>query len=285
MTTDTARDVLGDLASALAGYLTIIGATADCLETACPNVGGPYRQRLNRLRARLSYDPRRELLRERTECFQVELKDYATAAGNYLGRRSVEMERGMLALRDLVAQAGKRQAGSFDRLRRLADRLGNGEPSSELRDCVERLEMDAVSLSVRIEREMEEMDRRLAGTESVDPVTGLINRREFDRQIALHESLGATFTLLLLELDGLVSEQVMRQAAASLSGQFRHCDRFARWSERTLALLFLGDTELAQARVGQVLPFIARRYTLDSGQTVDITARVRVLQRELAMSA
>src|SRR5258708_3744359 len=96
------QDLLAELRCAVACYVTAMEATADCLEQACPNAGGPYRQRIRRLRARLAFAPTRKSLEEGKESFEAELKDYAAVASSYLKERSVEMERGLLGLSDII---------------------------------------------------------------------------------------------------------------------------------------------------------------------------------------
>ena len=103
----------------------------------------------------------------------------------------------------------------------------------------------------QMREQMVELDQRLAGAASTDPVTGLINRRELERQIEAHSLHGATFSLLLFELEGPIGDQVLRMAAAKLASQFRHRDRTARWSDKEFAVLFLGENELAEARARQ----------------------------------
>src|SRR5712691_1637422 len=119
------RDLLAELSSAVACYLTAIAATANCLEQACPNVGGPYRQRIQRLRARLVFDPTRESLEEGKESFEAELKDYAASASTYLKERSVEMERGLLALSGIIEHLGQRHQVFSFRLKQFTSQVEN----------------------------------------------------------------------------------------------------------------------------------------------------------------
>jgi GGDEF domain-containing protein len=110
----------------------------------------------------------------------------------------------------------------------------------------------------------------------------LINRRELERQIAAHKLHGATFTLLLFELSGPLGDQVLRAVGKKLASQFRHRDRTARWDKNEFAVLFLGDSELAETRAQQLIPWVAGRYVLENGETVVIEAKARLLEPELA---
>ena len=293
------RDLMADLSNAVAAYLSTMAVTADCLEQTYPDVGGPYRQRIHRLRTRVSYyDATREAIKESAETLHGELKDYARIANHIRTQRSVELERGILALGDIIENLTQRQEFYGNRLRQFAAQVEQathpadpqsfsdvmGLQAAGLRGVVESMSHEAASMVTQMREQMIELDQRLAGTASTDPVTGLINRRELERQIEAHRLHGATFSLLLFELSGPLSDQVLRMAAAKLATQFRHRDRTARWGDKEFAVLFLGENELAQARAAQVIPWVAGRYMLDNGETVLIAAQANLLQPELAMA-
>ncbi len=285
------RDVLAELSTAVASYLSAIAATAECLEQACPDVGGPYRQRLLRLRSRLSFDVTREALKDSTETLVAELKDYAGVVNRVQTQRGVEMQRGILALRDMIETLAQRQEFHGDRLRQFAAQVEQtpcpadprayaevaARQAASLRSLGEGMNREAASTITRMRGEMAGLDGRLADAASTDPVTGLINRAELDRQVAAHELHGATFSILMFGLQGPLSDQVMRQAAARLSTQFRHCDRVARWSDQEFSVLLVGPSELAKARAAEAVAGIAGRYTLENGESVEIAADARVL--------
>ncbi len=290
------RDLLGDLSHAVAAYLSVLAATADCLEKTNPDVGGPYRQRINRLRSRLAFQATREAIQESSLTVQEELKDYAGVASRALTQRSVDLERGILALGDIIENFTQCQEAYGNRLRQFAAQMEKAaypdDPktfsevmalqSASLRGLVENMNQEAASMAAQMREQTASLDRRLAGTASTDPVTGLINRRELERQIEAHQLHGATFSLLLFELNGPLSDQVLRMAGAKLSTQFRHRDRVGRWGDKEFAVLFMGENKLAQARAEQVIPWVAGRYVLLNGESVQIAARTRLLELELA---
>lgn len=290
------RDLLGDLSHAVAAYLSILAATGDCLEQTFPDVGGPYRQRINSLRSRVAFHATREAIGESSETVQQELKDYANVASRVFTQRSVDLERGILALGDIIETLTQRQEAYGNRLRQFAAQMEKAtypeDPKSfsevmalqaaGLRGLVQSMNQEAASMTSQMREQTAKLDQQLAGTASTDPVTGLINRRELERQIEAHQLHGATFSLLLFELNGPLSDQVLRMAAAKLSTQFRHRDRVGRWSDKEFAVLFLGENKLAQARAEQVIPWVAGRYVLDNCESVLIAARTRLLELELA---
>jgi GGDEF domain-containing protein len=296
MTPAIERDPMADLTNAVAAYLSVMGVTADCLEQAFPDVGGPYRHRIHRLLTRVSFEATREAIKESARVLEAELKDYATISSRIRSERSVELERGILALGDIIENLAQRQDLFSTRLRHFAEQMEKAtypeDPQSfsevmalqaaGLRGVVDRMNHESTAMVRQMRDRLSDLDHRLAGTASTDPTTGLINRRELERQIAAHRLHGATFSLLLFELYGPLGDQVLRAAGNKLASQFRHRDRTARWGEKEFAVLFLGDSELAQTRAQQVIPWVAGRYVLENGETVVIEAKARLLEPELA---
>ena len=282
---------MAELSTAVASYLSLIAATADCLGQTYPHIGGPYRQRLLRLRSRLSYDVNRETLKDSIETVTAELKDYAGVVYRVQTQRNVEVKRCMLALRDVLETLAQCQESNGDRLGRLAAQVEQTPWTADPREhsevaaghaanlcsLAETMKHETASALTRMRDEMSGLDERLAGAGSTDPVTGLINCAELDRQVAAHRLHGVTFFILVFGLQGPLSDQVMRQAADRLSTQFRHRDRVARWSAKEFAVLFVGPSDLAKVRAAQAVARIAGRYTLENGEIVEITADVRML--------
>ena len=295
MTPAIERDLLGDLSTAVAAYLSTMSVTADCLEHAFPDVGGPYRKRLRSLQTRVSFDATREAIAESAQTVQDELKDYARVASRVTTDRSLELERGILALGDIIENLTRVQEHYANRLRQFAaevetavypeEALSFSEvmalQAARLRGLIDNMSHEGSAMAVEMREQMAGLDQRLAGTASTDPVTGLINRAELQRQIEAHTLHGAVFSLLLFDLEGPIGDEVLRMAGGKLSSQFRHRDRVGRWGDKQFAVLFLGGGELAEMRAKQVIPWVSGRYVLDNGETVLVTARVRLLQSEL----
>src|SRR5262245_36591912 len=214
------RDLLAELSSGVACYMRALSAAARCLEQASPNVGRPYRERLERLRDRLSFDPTRESLEAGAENFEAELKDYATVAGGYLKERSVELERGLLALSEIIERLGRSQEVFSFRLQQFAAQMESAVyPSkpedrarvvalqaAELRGSIASQERESATATKELFECLTELDRRLAGTECLDPATGLINAREFNRQVEAHAAQGIAFSVLRFKLGGYLSD-------------------------------------------------------------------------------
>jgi len=60
-----------------------MAVTADCLEHAFPEVGGPYRQRIQHLQTRSPFDATRESDQGECKILDAELTDYASVANRF----------------------------------------------------------------------------------------------------------------------------------------------------------------------------------------------------------
>lgn len=279
-------------------YLSTLLALADCVAAACPPVGGPYQNRLARLRTRLAFDPSPDAIAESQEAVERELKEYAHRASAYVASYGVELQRAVDALESIVKSLAQRQDFYGERLRQFAAQLEVTPLPSDPQDlaevaalqaaglleCVESMANDTQSLVARMHSELAAVTRRLREAETTDRVTGLMNRREMQRQIEARKQAGEEPVILVFELSGDLPDEVARQAAARLSSQFRHQDLICRWDEYEFLVLFRGSAELAQARAEQVVPWIGGKYPLDDGGFVEIRAEAGlVAPRFLAM--
>ena len=290
MTPTVERDYLAELGSAVASYLNVLTAVADCLGSACPEIGSPFRKRIAQLRTRLSFHPTPEALKTSAKAVESELKDYALAAARYSDEHDLVLRRAVLSLGDIIEAMAHRQDLDEARFRETTVRLettgAEGAVSVthavvELRGYIENMGVETALMLGRLREEMVEVEERLRGTQSTDPSTGLLNSREITRQIEAHRTIGLTFSLLRFELRGAVSDQVMKQAAAKLEVRFRHRDRIARWSEKEFLVLFHGPRETAESRAEQVRQTLTGRYDLDTGAYVEITAHTHVTHQEI----
>ncbi len=288
------RDLLGELSSAVAAYLSTMGVAADCLERSFPEVGGPYRKRIHSLLARVSFEASRKAIAESAHVLQQDLKEYATVANEIRLQRSLELERGVLALGDIVDDLTRRQEFFRSRLRTFAEHMEKSTYPTDaesfrevmalqaeaLRGLADNVSQEASAAAAKMLEQMIDLDQRLAGAASTDPVSGVINRQEMDRQIQAHTSHGAVFSVLIFHLEGPIGDEVLRIAADKLSTLFRYRDRVGRWDAKEFAVLFLGDNELARVRGMEAASLLSGRFLLDNGETVLIDAQARLLLPE-----
>lgn len=280
--TDTEQ--LSALHNAVNNYLTTLLAVSECLSAACPEVGGPYRHRLSRLRTRLAFDATPEAMTESTAVVERELKEYSERIFKYIAQHGVELRQAIDALESIVKALAQRQDFYGARLRQFAAQMEttpyptDPEHLSEvvalqaagLLGCVESMGNDTQSLVSRMRAELTAVTERLQEAEVTDRLTGLMNRREMERRIEERKASGGDPVIVVFELAGDVRDEVAQQAAARLGSQFRHQDLICRWTDYEFLVLFQGTREIAQARTEQIVPWIAGKYPLDNGEFVEI---------------
>jgi GGDEF domain-containing protein len=86
---------------------------------------------------------------------------------------------------------------------------------------------------------------------------------------------------LLFELNGPLSDELLRMAGSRLAAMFRQPEWIGRWSERELAVLFLGEPAIAEKRGAEAAAALAGSYALVSGADAAIEVRVRLLEADL----
>ncbi len=271
------RDVLAELSTAMAAYLTAMSVTAECMEKAWPEVGAPYRKRLQGLQSRLSFEVTRAAIKDSSETLQSELKDFAEVVNRLQSERSVDLERGIVALRELIEILSHKQETFRKQLQELAADSPLDNMSAALTSLAENISREVAPTLAKMDSEVVSLGQRIAGPAAIDPVTGLINEVEFERQVAAYQMNGTAFSILLFRLGGPLGDQVMQQAAARLSAEFRRRDRVGRWGKNEFAVLFAGSPQKAEERAVHAAARLEGPYSLVNGEVVQITAAINIL--------
>src|SRR5579863_3919367 len=187
MPVTTERDYLAELGSTVASYLNVLTAVADCLASTCPEIGSPYRKRIEQLRARLSFQPTPEAIKASAITLQEELKDYTMVAARYFDEHDVVLRRAVLSLGDIIEGMAHRHdfhgAGFREMTVRMEtigaeDAVPLTQTVVELRRYIDNMSLETSSMLEKLREEMAVVEERLRGSQSTDPSTGLLNFRE-----------------------------------------------------------------------------------------------------------
>lgn len=278
-------------------YLSTLETVANAVGNACPQIGGLYRHRLSRLRTRLAFDSAPEAVEESCDAVEMELYEYANKAAAYVDQHGIQLRAGISVLEEIVRSLAQRQDFYGTRLRQFAAQMeATAYPTDPqhlqevvalqvagLLSCVESMSHETQSLLTRMHTELAGVEQRLQESEVTDPLTGLMNRREMERQIEARRGMGTPPVLLLFQLTGEINDEVAKQVAARLGSQFRHKDYICRWAEDEFLVLFQGPVEVALARAEQIVPWVAGKYALDNGDSVQVDVEARLTQPELVV--
>lgn len=141
---------------------------------------------------------------------------------------------------------------------------------------------------------MIQIQRRLHEVEllaTLDPLTGVANRRDLDRELAARIEARPEFCVLLFDLNGfkeindrfghLYGDQALKQLAARLSSQVRARDYVCRWGGDEFLAILACDLAVAESRSRQIAGRLNGPYQIfgPAGERrVDITVTVGLVQ-------
>lgn len=237
-------------------FLSAIQAFAECVEAACPPVGVQFYDQLVRIRRRLAYNSSKATLDETRDALENTLTAYAEQAHRYIEVRT-EDRNGML-------------------------------------DLLNAMEEVAFEKAIELEAPIGEIRRRLTVGQqlaTVDPLTGLANRREIERQVILRIAAAKQFCVLFFDIDdfGLFNDslgresgdQVLKQFAARLNTQIRARDVASRWLADEFIVVLECDMENARRRSMQMSQFLRGPYVVEEdGREAKIEIRVSAAAAE-----
>ena len=264
-----------EITGALAAYLGSILEIAETIEAISPELGPPFSERLLSLRSGLAVDPSPEALQESRAALHEILRGFAQKARlqNQALARDLNQTLSMVT-RTEDSSAG-RNVQYVERLVDFVDRLESAVRSgdlprlaaqtSDLRDFAQSIELDSRDDFARLRQKMVEIQRRLHEVEllaTLDPLTGVANRRDLDRELGARIAAGQDFCVLLFDLNGfkdindrfghLYGDEVLKQLGARLSSQVRANDYVCRWGGDEFVAILACDLPIAESRARQI---------------------------------
>jgi diguanylate cyclase (GGDEF)-like protein len=289
-----------EITGALAGYLASILEIAETIEAIQPEIGAPFSERLLSLRSDLAVNPSSEALQESRAALHEILRGFAQQARlqNQALARDLNQTLSMVT-RTEDSSAG-RNVQYVERLVDFVDRLESAVRSgdlprlaaqtAELRDFSQSIELDSRDDFARLRQKMVEIQRRLHEVEllaTLDPLTGVANRRDLDRELAARIAAGQEFCVLLFDLNGfkdindrfghLYGDEVLKQLGARLSSQVRAHDYVCRWGGDEFVAILACDLLIAESRARQIALRLNGSYHVVGSEReirVDVTVTV-----------
>jgi len=211
---------------------------ADCLEAACPPVGAQYYDRLVRIQRRLVFNNNKATLEETRDSLESTLMAYAEQAQRYCELRSEERE-GILEILGQIEEIASEKTAAISPL-------------------------------------VEEIRTRLTPRQEVVPVdalTGLVNRRELERQVKLRIASGKQFCVLFFDIDDFTlfnetlgreaGDQVLKQVAERLNTGIRARDLACHWLADEFIVIVECDMDNARRRCAHLAQWLRGPYTIE----------------------
>jgi diguanylate cyclase (GGDEF)-like protein len=281
-------------------YLYSILEIAETLEAISPEIGPAVRERLLSLRSRLPVDPTAEQLQASRVALHEILQAFCEKARlqNQALARDLNQTLSMVTrTEDTSTGRNVQHAGRLvDFVDRLESAVQSGDlprlavHASELRDFAQSMELDSREDFARLRQKMTEIQRRLHEVEllaTLDPLTGVANRRDLDRELAARMEARQEFCVLLFDLNGfkeindrfghLYGDQVLKQLGARLSSQVRARDYVCRWGGDEFVAILACDLAVAETRARQIAERLNGPYhILGLGRDVRVDVTVTV---------
>ncbi len=278
---ESARDAVFE--AALDCYLSSIQDIAETIAAIYPDLGATSHEQLTRLRARLAYEANAKTLEESRDTLRQVLREFTVRASHYNQALNEELNRTLAMVSQGEDGRSSRNVRYVDNLVDFLDQLEKALQAGDvskvagqaaaLRRFAESIEIDTRDAYLALLQQMREFQRRLREAELLaarDTLTGIANRREFNRQLAARTEAQREFCVLLYDLDSLKShndqyghlcgDEILKQLGARLSSQVRARDFVCRWGGDEFAVILDTGLDPGRARSVQIAQSLNRPY-------------------------
>jgi diguanylate cyclase (GGDEF)-like protein len=261
------------MSAALECYLFSILEIAETIEAVSPDVASSFREPLLSLRSRVAANPNPTTLRQSMDALHDILDTFCEKARS----QNEALARDINETLTMVARTedAKRNVEYVERLVDFADRLESAilsgdlqrlaTETSHLRGLAKSIETSSRDDFARLRERMIEVQHRLHDVEllaTLDPLTGIPNRRDLERELSARINDRQEFCVLLFDLNGfkeindrfgqLVGDQMLKQMAARLNNHVRSGDYLCRWGGDEFVAILACDLAVAELRANQI---------------------------------
>ena len=287
-------------AAALECYLSSILYIAETLEAISPEIGAAYFESLISLRSQVSADPSGEQLAESCTALHEILRGFSEKARLQNEALARDLNQTLAMVTRTEDTSAGRNVQYIEQLVEFADRMESAVQSADLPELAARTaELREFAKSIAwdnrgdfdwLRQKMTDIQRRLREVEllaTLDPLTGVANRRDLDRELASRIEGGQEFCLLLFDLNGfkdindrwghLSGDEILKQLSARLSSQVRAHDYVCRWGGDEFVVILACDLAIAESRSRQIAERLNGRYFIGAdGHEVRVDVAVTV---------
>ena len=295
---ETGRD--SKFAAALDCYLSSLQDIAEAIRTISPEVGSAYYDQLIRLRKRLAFESSIKTLEESRTTLHQELKTFSEKARRFNQALADDVNQSLAVLANNEDNLFARNNRYIEQLSQLADQMDQLAKSGDkarlmaqatgFRHFVQSMQRDSSESFARLQQKMLESQNKLREAQLLgltDPLTGVGNRREFDRELALRIDAKRGFCMLLFDLNHfkmvndrhghLYGDAILKQLGERLRRQIRPRDFVCRWGGDEFVVILECGLEDAEIRSGQIAQWLSGPYKVSlEGQEILVDIGVSV---------
>ena len=275
---------------AVTAFRTVLAAVSESSQKAVPALGDELVRNFAQIEEAFTRLENPEPLDVTSTRVQSELSTWADRAYQHHTDNEREMKEIIATVARATAAVAERDqkyttqigdlGGKLSSLARLDDlpliRRSILESTRTLKECVEKMAEDSREAMSKLTTEVAVYRTRLEESErasSTDNLTKLANRRGFEAAFDARLAAGNTFSLILIDLNGfkavndqlghLAGDDLLRQFAEELRGQFAPGDVLARWGGDEFGALIYGGQEAVDARVERIRRWAFGDYKLN----------------------
>jgi diguanylate cyclase (GGDEF)-like protein len=291
--------------AALDCYLASILDIAETVASLCGEIGASCHDQLVRLRSRVAYHANLQTLEESRNALHSELIDFSEKARQYNNVLAEDVAKALALLSQNESAVAVRNEKYIQRLARFVEQMEQVAQSGdralaagqavELRGFVESMEQDGRAANAHLQAKLAEFQDKLREVEflaSIDPLTGIPNRREFNRQLEARVAANREFCVLLFDLNTfqrvnydhghLCGDEILKQLGNRLSTHVRPRDFVCRWGGDEFVVIIECQLPIAQSRAEEIATLLSGVYkvALESKEiNVNIGVSVGVVER------
>jgi len=291
--------------AALDCYLASILDIAETVASLCGEIGASCHDQLVRLRSRVAYHANLQTLEESRDALHSELIDFSEKARQYNNVLAEDVAKALALLSQNESAVAVRNEKYIERLARFVEQMEQVAQSGdralaagqavELRGFVESMEQEGRDANAHLQAKLAEFQDKLREVEflaSIDPLTGISNRREFNRQLEARVAANREFCVLLFDLNTfqrvnydhghLCGDEILKQLGNRLSTHVRPRDFVCRWGGDEFVVIIECQLPIAQSRAEEIATLLSGVYkvVLESKEiNVNIGVSVGVVER------
>jgi diguanylate cyclase (GGDEF)-like protein len=286
--------------TALECYLAAILDVAETVASLCGDVGASCHDQLLRLRSRVAFHPSVQTLDESRDALHSELIDFSGKARQYNNVLAEDVAKALALLAQSESAVAVRNEKYIERLARFVDQMEQVARSGdralaagqavELRGFVESMEQDGRDANAELRSRLAEFQDKLREVEflaSIDALTGIPNRREFNRQLESRVTANREFCILLFDLNTfqrvnydhghLCGDEILKQLGNRLSTHVRPRDFVCRWGGDEFVAIIECQLSIAQSRAEEIATLLGGIYNvLLEGKEINVNVGVSV---------
>jgi diguanylate cyclase (GGDEF)-like protein len=265
---------------------------------AFPGIDGGLSSAMSELAEQVRTDTNPVTIEHSQSRFEAELGEWADSVVADLQKKTLEVKEMMITLAaaaERITRRDNRNSRRFSELTIRLQSIGRLEDigamrkeltasALELRENIRRMEEEGLAAVVHLQTQIEiykakadESERRA----TTDLLTGLKNRRGVELVLASRRQRKSVFSLILLDLNGfknindahghLVGDEVLRQFASELRGQFRAADIVGRWGGDEFVVISDSDPREIESCINRVRRWALGKYRVKTpGRVLDV---------------